>query len=110
MIHQQYETLSNKTYRECLQRLDSRIIKAINKKLEYLKNDLDHPGLNLKPYVASSNHPILSKLNITKFHEIRLNYHFRAIIAINYEKCIIYLLFVGTHDEVKQFCKRKPSQ
>ena len=100
-----YEVLIHKDLKKCIDKRkapfnNDYILKAFQKKVEYLRTDCSHPSLNFKPYTVSE--AIKRRKGVDDIYEFYVNKSIRCLVYILEEQKELILYYVGNHNDIKQ--------
>lgn len=100
-----YQILKHKKLERSINSLPSRIKKVFEEKLRYFAQNPYHPSLNTKPYNGVSS-KVKRQLGIDDVYEFYINRkEYRCLLYVIHNTKEILLVYVGTHDQLKNFCK-----
>jgi len=95
-----YEIYTEKKFQKTIKKnLPGQLRKVFNRKLNYFKNNLNHPSLNTKPYNVSSKK--LKSLGVDEVYEFYINMSIRCVFYVIHEDKQIIIAYVGNHEQVK---------
>lgn len=83
--------------------LPTHLKKVLDRKLEFLADNPNHPSLHCKPYNVSDS--FKNKLGVDEVYEFYINMSFRCVIYIFHKKKQIVVAYVGDHNELKKRLK-----
>lgn len=99
-----YKVLVDKKFEKVVRRkLPSHLVKALDKKIKYFKDNPRHPSLNTKALNVSE--PWCKQRGIDEAFEFRITMAFRCVFYVIHEEKVIILAFVGNHEDVKKHTK-----
>lgn len=99
-----YRVLAHKKFEKIVRKkLPSQLVKILNRKIAYLKNNPRHPSLNTKPLHVSKDW--CQQRGIDEVFEFRITQSFRCVFYVIHKEQEIILAFVGNHDDIKKYVK-----
>ena len=96
LVHKKFEKVVRK-------KLPSHLVNALHKKTEYLKSNPKPPSLNTKSLNVSN--AWCRQRGIDDVFEFRITKSFRCIFYVQHEQREIVLVFVGNHEDVRNYTK-----
>jgi len=78
---------------------------VLDAKLKYFVENPFHPSLNTKPYGGVSTQT-LKRLSVDQIYEFYINgKKYRCLVYVIHETKELIIAYIGTHDQLKNFCK-----
>lgn len=99
-----YTVLAHKKFAKTVKKkLPPHLVKVLNRKIKYLKDNPRHPSLNTKPLSVSKNW--CKQKGIDEIFEFRISKSFRCIFYVIHKDKEIILAFAGNHEDIKKHIK-----
>jgi mRNA-degrading endonuclease RelE of RelBE toxin-antitoxin system len=96
-IHKKFSKVVSKNLPPDLKRV-------LDKKIDYFSKNPNHPSLNTKSLtISDKNKKRLGVDEVVEFYINRKDY--RCVVYVLHESKEFWLVFVGNHSQVKNFCK-----
>lgn len=96
-----YRVLAHKKFEKIVRKkLPSHLVKVLDRKIDYLKNNPRHPSLNTKPLHVAKDW--CQQRGINEVFEFRITKSFRCIFYVIHEQREIILAFAGNHEDIKK--------
>ena len=105
---QGYEVFQDaKEFKKAFERLPKAIQEVLNEKIKFLAKNPDHNSLNTKAYYCSAQ--VKKRLQSQGIDDVREFYingkKYRCIFYVLHQRKMLYLVMVGTHDQLKNWSK-----
>jgi mRNA-degrading endonuclease RelE of RelBE toxin-antitoxin system len=95
-----YTIFFEKRFQRTLDCLPDDIKRAFNAKMEYFRNNPNHPSLNTKALTVSVKK--LKELGVDQVYEFYINRKdYRCVFYVTHEPKEIVIAFIGNHTQVK---------
>lgn len=99
-----YRVFVEKRFEKVIKRnLPSHLVKALDRKIKYFKDNPKHPSLNTKSINVSD--AWCKRMGVDEVFEFRVTMSFRCVFYVIHEGKEIILAFVGNHEDVKKHVK-----